>query len=470
MLGFTRTIQRMMGKKMPPINFFLLIICPLTAIAMVLFVFPEGGKAFFLVTFLSLLIIFLIRKYSSDKDFLTAVFLLALYLRILLGIVIEFFGLIHFFGGDSVAYDEAANNIVQLWHKIAYFSDDFSVIAIPENNPNSGIVYLTTFIYFIFGRSLFVAQSFCSVVGAALSPMIYFCARQLYDNKQVARVSALLIACFPTFIVWSAQLLKDGPILFLIVFAITMGLILQKRFSFPAIICLIFSLSAILYLRFYIFYMVAASISLGVIIGTNFTFNSLVKRIIAVAILGLGLTYIGVSERALTNYEAYADVESRQAGRQWVANKFNSGYGQDFDVSTFEGAVSAFPIGLAYLFLAPFPWEVNNFRQAITLPEMLVWWCLIPLFFKGIWFTLRTRLRKSIPVLAFALILTVTYALFESDVGTAYRHRTQIQVFMFMFIAVGWTLMQEKREIIFIWRLNRYRRFFNKPPITIKQN
>ena len=30
--------------------------------------------------------------------------------------------------------------------------------------------------------------------------------------------------------------------------------------------------------------------------------------------------------------------------------------------------------------------------------------------------------------------------------GTAYRQRTQIQVFLFMFIAVGWVLYRERRE------------------------
>jgi hypothetical protein len=249
-----------------------------------------------------------------------------------------------------------------------------------------------------------------------------------------------------------------------------MVMVLQKRFSFLAIICLILSLSAILSLRFYIFYMVAASVFLGSIIGTNFTFNSLVKRVIAITILGLGLTYIGITELAVTNLETTADIEKLHSGRQYSANKFNSGYGQDFDVSTVEGAIAAFPIGLAYLLLAPFPWEVNNFRQTITLPEMLVWWCLMPLLVKGIWFTLKTRLRRSIPVIVFTLMLTVSYALLQSNVGTAYRHRTQIQVFLFMFIAVGWTLMREKREILYVWRVNRYRRFFNKPPITIKHS
>lgn len=454
-------------------NLFLLITCPLIAIAMVVLAFPEGGKAFFLVTFLSLVVIFLIRKYSSDRNFLVGVFLFALCLRISLALVIETFGLSNFFGGDSVVYDEAGDIIVQFWYDPGNTPDVFSKLAASKiaesvSSANWGIMYLTALIYFVFGRSLFIAQSFCSVVGAALAPMIYFCAQQIYDNRRVARTSALFVACFPTFIVWSAQLLKDGPILLLIVLAITMGMVLQKKFSFPAIICLIFSLSAILYLRFYIFYMVAASVFFGAIIGTNFTFNSFVKRVTAVAILGLALTYIGVTEMAVTNYETYSSIERLSSNRQWAAHKYNSGYGQDFDLSTVEGVMSAFPIGLAYLLFAPFPWEVNNFRQAVTLPEVLIWWSLMPLLIKGIWFTFKTRLRKSIPVIVFTLMLTISYALLQSNVGTAYRHRTQIQVFLFMFVAVGWTLIQEKKEIRFIWRLNRYRSFYNKPPLRIK--
>jgi 4-amino-4-deoxy-L-arabinose transferase-like glycosyltransferase len=470
MFDVTRTIDRMMWKKMPLINFFLLIICPLTAVAMVVLVFPEGGKAFLLLTFLSLLVIFLIRKYSPDRDFLTKVFLLGLYLRILLGILIETLGLLLFFGGDSLYYDDAGYSILQYWFETSGSSGDFSKVENLINSQSWGIMYLTAFIYFVFGRSIFIAQSIFCVIGAAISPLIYFCAKQLYDNKRVARVSALFIACFPTFIVWSSLILKDGPILFLIVLAISMVMVLQKRFSFPAIICLILSLSAIFCLRFYIFYVVVASVFLGVIIGTNFTFNSLVKRVIAVAILGLGLIYFGVSERAVTNFEKFANIENLQAVRQDTARKFNSGFGQDFNVTTVGGAISALPVGLVYLLFAPFPWEVNNFRQLITLPDVLVWWCLMPLLIKGIWFTLKTRLRKSIPVMVFTLMLTISYALLQSNVGTAYRHRTQIQVFLFMFIAVGWTLMQEKREIRFVWRVNRYRRFFNKPPIRIKEN
>jgi 4-amino-4-deoxy-L-arabinose transferase-like glycosyltransferase len=469
MFNSSHKIRKLMWKRIPLVNFFLLIICPLTAFAMVVLVIPEGANALLLVTFSSLFAILLIRIYSDDRDFLTKVFLFALCVRILLGTLIESFGLLKFFGGDSIFYDEAGYRIVQLWYGTADSSDYLSEVATSIKTPGWGINYLVAIIYFIFGRSVFIAQSFCSVIGAAISPMIYFCAKQLYDNRRVARISALFIAFFPTFIVWSAQLLKDGLIVFLIVLAITMAIFLQKRFSLPAIICLIFSLFGILSLRFYIFYMVGIGVFLGFIIGINFTFNSLIRRVIAIIILGVSLTYIGVIETAVVNYDAYADIEKLQSGRQFSARYYNSGFGKDFDVSTMEGALSALPIGLAYLLFAPFPWQINNFRQAITLPEVLVWWSLMPLLVSGIWFTLKTRLRKSIPVIVFTLMLTIAYALFQSEVGTAYRHRTQIQVFLFMFIAVGWTLMLEKKEILLIHRLNRYRRFLKKSPINIKQ-
>ncbi len=43
-------------------------------------------------------------------------------------------------------------------------------------------------------------------------------------------------------------------------------------------------------------------------------------------------------------------------------------------------------------------------------------------------------------------MLTISYSIFQGNVGTAYRQRTQIQVFLFIFIGVGWTIIQERRE------------------------
>ncbi len=59
----------------------------------------------------------------------------------------------------------------------------------------------------------------------------------------------------------------------------------------------------------------------------------------------------------------------------------------------------------------------------------------------------------------FLFLLTVFYSLMQGNVGTAYRLRAQLQVFLLMFVAVGWQLRQEKRENLQILRKAKEKRF-----------
>jgi hypothetical protein len=163
-------------------------------------------------------------------------------------------------------------------------------------------------------------------------------------------------------------------------------------------------------------------------------------------LMGVGLTYFGVVRNASTDFERYGDLSRVQNSRLDLAKSAASGFGSDVDVSTSEGAISAIPVGFTYLMLAPFPWEMGSFRQMIALPEVLLWWATIPLMLFGLWYTIRNRLRTAFPIVFFSLMLTLAYSIFQGNVGTAYRQRTQIQVFLFMFTAVGLTLRKEKRE------------------------
>ena len=43
-------------------------------------------------------------------------------------------------------------------------------------------------------------------------------------------------------------------------------------------------------------------------------------------------------------------------------------------------------------------------------------------------------------------MLTLAYSVFQGNVGTAYRQRSQLLVFYFIFVAVGAVLVKEKRE------------------------
>jgi hypothetical protein len=155
---------------------------------------------------------------------------------------------------------------------------------------------------------------------------------------------------------------------------------------------------------------------------------------------------MGVLRTAGNQMDTYADLDRIQRSRRDLSMRANSGFGQEVDVSTATGALTAVPLGLTYLLFAPFPWQLASLRQLITMPEMIAWWVSFPLLVTGIWFTLKFRLRQALPILIFTTMLTLAYSIFQGNVGTAYRQRSQILVFYFIFVAVGAILMMERRE------------------------
>jgi hypothetical protein len=250
----------------------------------------------------------------------------------------------------------------------------------------------------------------------------------------------------PSLIIWSSQLLKDGYLVFLLVVVMICVLHLHEKFSYISIIVLTLSLFGILSLRFYIFYMLVVAVVGSFIIGLKPTPRSVFSKLLIFILVGITLTYLGVLRNAGTELEEFASLERIQQSRSDLAERAESGFGQDLDVSTGEGALTALPIGFSYLMFAPFPWDMTNLRQLLTLPEMILWWASMPFLIMGLWYTIKYRLRTSIGILLFTLMLTFAYSIFQGNVGTAYRQRAQIQVFLFMFIAVGWSILKEQRE------------------------
>ncbi len=427
-------------------RFFIIACLVLVTLGMVTVAFPEGAASILIVLALSTAALAIYRRFSEEKEFLTTIFLSALLVRLAFGIFLHSYDFREFFGGDALTYDFNGWRLVEYWTGNISSNDIFLQRARSMAMPGWGMNYLVGGIYFIVGRNIFAAQSFCAVFGAATAPMIYFCAVRMFSNRRVGKVAAVLVAFFPSFIIWSSQLLKDGLIIFLLVLAMTMVLSLQEKFNYAAVTLLIFSLFGIITLRFYIFYMVALAVGGSFLIGLTGSAQSMVRRTAVLILLGLGLTYLGVIRNATIDFQRYGNLEQLQRSRQDLAQSAESGFGEDSDVSTAGGAISTLPIGFTYLIFAPFPWEMDSLRQTITLPEVLLWWSMIPLVVIGIWFTVRHRLRYSIPILIFSLMLTLAYSVFQGNVGTAYRQRTQIQVFLFIFVAVAITLYLEKRE------------------------
>src|SRR2546423_6717399 len=386
------------------------------------------------------------RAEERESRFLLQVFVGGLLVRMAVGTLINAFQWQEFFGGDALTYDLFGNALLHSLRHGVFFGGEAAEWARSAGN-GWGMIYLVAAIYAAVGRNMLAVQYFNAVVGAATAPVIFLCARHIFQNLRVAKLAALCVAFYPSFVLWSSQGLKDGPIVFLLAAAMLATLKLGERMSAKYFALLVFTLYGLFCFRFYIFYMAVAAIVGAFFVGMRRqTTGGLVRQLVVVLALGLSLTYMGVLRTAGSQMEIYGDLETVQRSRADLARRANPGFAEDIDVSTPSGAISAIPIGMTYLLFAPFPWQVVNLRQSITLPEMFVWWASFPLLVIGIWFTIKYRLRQALPILIFTTMLTLAYSIFQGNVGTAYRQRSQILVFYFIFVAVGAVLMKERRE------------------------
>ena len=389
-------------------------------------------------------LIILVRSHE-DRNFLFRLFVLAVLVRLMLATVIHLGGWEEFFGGDANTYDMFGKSLLQSWQGDAYHSARYAGF-IKSGAGAWGMLYVVAGVYGLVGENRFAIQLLNASVGASTAVVVYYAAQTLFSNVRVSRVAAVLVAFFPSLILWSSQALKDGLIILALALAILATLRLMEKVTVGYLLVLSACLMALLSLRFYIFYMMVAAVIGSFVIGMKaMNAQSFLKRFAAVAVIGLAFTWFGVLRYAGTQFERYGNLKAIQMSRLDQASA-GSGFNKDVDVATTEGALTAIPVGLVYLLFAPFPWDMASLRQSITLPEMLIWWTSFPLLVLGLWFGLRHRLRQVAPIVIFTTMLTLAYSLFQGNVGTAYRQRSQLLVFYFIFVAVGAVLMKERSE------------------------
>lgn len=419
--------------------------------------FPHGWMVALVCAFFSLpfgiLIVNLSRGDSKEKELLWTLYTIALAVRTVFGAVAYYADFWTYFAEDAKAYNEFGNiladhyrgeititkeNNPALYHRLLSFT-----------GPGWGMYHLIAFLYLFTDQNPVAGNFFCASIASGAVPVIYMLSKEIYKNKQVALISSVLVGFMPGFINWSSFMLKDGIIVFLLALSILMVVRLQKEFNLLYLFLLFVSIVGIISLRFYIFPMISIAILASFVIGIKTdapTAASVFRRLLALTLLGVILTYVGALRGVTEDIQRYGTLERLNNARLDQARTAASGFVGEADVSTVEGAVTILPIGFVNLMFAPFPWQVTSLRSALTQPEMLVWWLMIPFLIRGLSYSIKRRLRETLAILIFSLMLTIGYSIFQGNIGTAYRQRTQIQAFLFIFVAVGWVVTREKRE------------------------
>jgi len=421
---------------------FALMVC-----AAVVYLTPgygPGALAFCVVT--SLPTLFLLARAGEEKRFLFRLFTLAVVVRIIVASLIFLGNKQEFFGGDANTYHIFGESLNMSWHGDEYHAGRYAAF-IQSGVGAWGMLYVVAIVYEVLGANMFAVQLINASVGASTAVVVYYVAQSLFSNTRVSKLAALLVAFFPSLILWSSQALKDGLIIMALALCILATLRLMEKITIPYLVVMAVCLAALLSLRFYIFYMMAAAVGGSFVIGMKSAdARSFVQRFVAIAVIGMAFTWFGVIRFAAVQFERYGNLQMIQMSRMDQARNAESGFGKDVDVGTTEGALTVIPIGLLYLLFAPFPWQLASLRQSIALPEMLIWWAAFPLLVLGWWYAVKHRLRQVAPIVLFTTMLTLAYAVFQGNVGTAYRQRSQLLVFYFIFVAVGAVIVKEKQE------------------------
>jgi 4-amino-4-deoxy-L-arabinose transferase-like glycosyltransferase len=398
----------------------------------------DGLSAVFVAALLLLVVVHLIRTRAEPTEtaFLTKIYVWTVLIRFSLAIVLNALAANSAFAaafwGDSSTYDAGGQQLSLKWSGEPIASTYITSTAVS----GYGWTHFVGAVYYVFGRNQLLVQFFNGIMGGLTVIVIYAIASQLFD-RAVARWAALFMAFFPQMVFWSTGMYKDPAILLCIALAMYAVVRLRERLLFSLVLLFTVAVVALITLRFYVAYFVLfASFA-------TFVFNQrrdAARTLITYGLLALvlfGALTVAVKRETLEQQTTYLTLERLQITREDQATWGRSRFGQEYDVSTPTGAIATLPIGLAYLLFAPFPWAISGFRQALAVPETLVWYALMPAFARGIIYALRTRLREILPIVVFAVSLTGAYALMQGNVGTAYRQRTQVTMFFFVFMGVG---------------------------------
>lgn len=402
---------------------------------------PEVGEAVVASIVLAAICILIIYQDKTDRRFLRRLFVVALCLRWVLAFAIFYGEKQEFFGGDAITYDTCGQALCQSWQGLVDPRSPWLLRIASTSRSGWGMFYYVAGVYYLLGQNPLAIQLINSAFGAAACVAIYKITQMVYPHQRVARTSAILIAFSPSMILWSSQELKDAPIVLCLCLCTLYTLKLRDKFRIQSLLLLLGWLFCLYSLRHYTFYILFAAI-VGTLLfaSKRLTPVRVLRGGVLIIVIGLVLAYFGTGNAAQS-----FDLKWIQASRVSGAMMANTGFGADVDITDPQAAITFLPVGVVYVLFAPFPWAIRNLRQLITLPELIIWWVLTPLMLKGYWFAMRERLRESFALCLFTIGLTLAYALYQSNVGTAYRHRAQLYVFFSIFISIGLELRRNAR-------------------------
>jgi 4-amino-4-deoxy-L-arabinose transferase-like glycosyltransferase len=367
---------------------------------------------------------------DEERAWLQRILMIAFGLRMFSATVFVVVPGTRIFQDDAAGYEGLGMALANYWH------DAGPPIELPVALGNYGYHYVNGALYYIFGSFRAVASEANAVLGTVSIFLIYRLSRRFF-HVLVARRAVLLMAFVPSMILWNSIALKDTLTTFLIVLTLWSCIRLKDRFTLRNLLLTLLPIIAIQPIRFYMLYFLGLAVVVSLFFERGSKLITGVPKSLLIAGMAVALlAAVGLGGSAESAY-GFLDLERVSVFRHGMADTANSGFANDVDISTPGGALAFLPIGMSYLLLAPFPWQFGSVRSLFAAPETVLWWIVFPSMIRGLVFSIRKRFAAVSPIVLFTFALIPAYSLMHGNVGSAFRQRAQIFVFLFIFTAVG---------------------------------
>jgi hypothetical protein len=339
---------------------------------------------------------------------------------------------------DSLSYHELATQIVTAWRNGYPIPGGLGV-------GKEGFVLGLAALYFIFGPYPAAGLAVTAACSAGLIPVTYDTTRRLFGSR-AARVGAALVAVLPGFVIWSAQLLREAPIVFLLAVLANAVVRLNERLSVAAVGTLGASLVVLFTLRANVALVALSGVAIGLALGSRRPVLGVVLAVVAVAgVVGVALT-LKVGSTGLSAAAGSANLQQLEFYRKALGSGAGSATNADVDISTPSGALGFLPTAVVSFLFGPFPWQVRNLFQWFGVLDALSVWILVPPLVRGVRRGVRAVGRGLFALVAPAALLLGTLGLLISNFGMIVRERPQVLVLLVPLVAGGWANRQGRPE------------------------
>jgi hypothetical protein len=379
---------------------------------------------------LACLVMWLASRWEEDeRSWLFRWTAASLVLHLMAGIMLSTVGAAVVFasGSDAGTYHSGAIDLIQHWTR------GFPLDPLPQGK--EGYFYVVAYLYRAFGFQPIAALVVNAVWGAALIPLMTDVTRRLFGRDQM-RYVPLLVTCLPAFLVFTSPMLREAGVLFLIAVAANAAVRASERVSLGALLVMTGALAVLFTFRGNVALIVTGGLVVGIAISKREVIQALGMGassavIVLVLVAGAGLGYSGYQLAVGSDLRDVNEIRSE------LSTSAQSGFGTNVDVSTTNRALAYLPVGLVQFMLGPFPWQFRSQRQLMVLPDVLIWWALLPSLLRGLMVGKRRLGRRSFVVLLPAALVAGALALLLGNFGTVVRERLQVEVLLVPFLAAG---------------------------------